>query len=123
MIFKNDQVLAFLDIYPISKGHALVLPITHVEYFSELPFELSQAVMIASVKVARAIKSATKCEGLNILLADGKVAGQEVPHVHMYIIPRYKDDGLRFVHSTKHPGQAHRAELDEIAVSMRQAME
>ncbi|CAE6455123.1 unnamed protein product [Rhizoctonia solani] len=84
-IYETDQVIAILDIQPIRRGHALVMPKTHVQKLSDLSPELAGAVGVAVSRVAGAI-----CRGLNITSLN-VVANQEyaqaVPHVHYHIVP------------------------------------
>ncbi len=95
-VYEDDEVLSFLDIAPIAKGHTLVIPKRHCEIFSELPPEDAAAVGRALAVVAPAVKAAVGAEGYNLLLAEGASAGQVVPHVHFHIIPRRGGDGLGF---------------------------
>ncbi|MBL7114636.1 MAG: HIT family protein [Kiritimatiellae bacterium] len=92
-ILENDDILAFLDIGPIVKGHTLVIPKQHVETIHEISTEQLNAVMIGVQQVAAALVKALGAEGVNITQANGAVAGQVVPHLHFHVIPRYADDG------------------------------
>jgi diadenosine tetraphosphate (Ap4A) HIT family hydrolase len=88
-----------MDIHPVNPGHVLVVPLTHVALISELD-EISVGHMFqVAQKVEVALRSSgIKCEGINLFLADGRTAGQEVMHVHLHVIPRFHGDGhhLRF---------------------------
>ena len=92
-IYEDDDILAFLDIGPIIKGHTLVIPKKHVETIHEISEEQLTAVMCGVQKVAAAQVKALGAEGVNITQANGSVAGQVVPHLHFHVIPRYADDG------------------------------
>lgn len=95
-IVEDDQVLAFLDVGPLSRGHALVIPKAHYEMLDGLPEELAGACMMTAARVSRAVMAATGSDAWNILQNNGATAGQVVPHVHFHIIPRSDDDGLGF---------------------------
>jgi len=111
--FEDTVVAAFLDIAPINPGHTLVVPRRHVEAFTDLtPVEL-QHVMSAGQRVAIALKAVfPECEGITFSVAEGEVAGQEVPHTHVHVIPRHKDDGFGW---RRYGQPADRAKLDAIA--------
>jgi len=94
-IFENDQVYAFLDIYPATNGHVLVIPKRHCSRFSELTDDEVAELAIISKKVLNAIlNSEILSQGANIAMSQEKVAGQEVFHFHWHIIPRYDKDFL-----------------------------
>jgi histidine triad (HIT) family protein len=95
-VFENAHVLAFLDIRPLAEGHTLVLPKRTVPRLADLTPEEAAELGRQLVAIARKIVAATGAEGLNILLNDGQVAGQEVPHVHFHIIPRRANDSLGY---------------------------
>jgi diadenosine tetraphosphate (Ap4A) HIT family hydrolase len=120
-VFENDLVYAFLDIHPINPGHTIVIPRRHVVAFTDLNAqEVAQLALVAQ-RVARALKtSVPHCEGVSLSLADGEVAGQEVPHTHLHVIPRIKGDGFgwrRFGHIQQRP------ELDAMAARIRRALD
>ena len=94
MIYEDQDVVSFLDILPANLGHALVLPRAHYESVSEVPGREMEKLARAIQKVAGAIKAAYNLEGLNLLLNEGKVAGQLIPHLHVHVIPRYANDGV-----------------------------
>ena len=95
-VFENEHVLAFLDITPLSPGHTLVVPKRQVASMEDLPEADAAALAAALVRLAPRVRDATEAEGYNVLLNDGKAAGQEVPHVHFHIIPRRAGDGLGY---------------------------
>lgn len=95
-VFENAQVFAFLDIHPLADGHALVMPKRAVARLEDLTAEEAADLGQQLVALARRIVAATGAAGYNILLNNGTVAGQEVPHVHFHIIPRRAGDGLGY---------------------------
>ena len=92
-IFEDETVLAFMDIGPVVKGHALVIPKVHCDPITNTPPELLQTLIVAVQKVAAAQIDGLGADGVNVSQANGKVAGQEVPHIHFHVIPRFTDDG------------------------------
>ena len=94
-VYENKNVLAFLDIYPVNKGHVLIIPKKHYETLTDIPDELLADVMKATKKVAKAVMKAMKTDGFNVGMNNYKAAGQLVPHAHFHIIPRFNEDGLK----------------------------
>lgn len=94
IVYEDDTSIAFLDIAPCTEGHTVVIPKKHYENFTDMN-EKDAGNLFASVKkIASAVEKATGADGSNIGLNNGKAAGQEVPHVHIHIIPRKDgDDG------------------------------
>lgn len=94
-IYEDDNFVAFLDISPVSKGHAIVIPKTHSPHILETE-EAVLAEIIKKVKIiAEAIQRATDADGFNISVNTGVAAGQTVFHLHFHIIPRFASDGLK----------------------------
>jgi histidine triad (HIT) family protein len=88
-VYEDDLTLAFMDMYPATDGHALVVPKTHfADVFAlEPPYE--EAIWHATVLVARAAREAFSPPGLTIRQANGREGDQHVFHVHLHVIPRY----------------------------------
>ncbi|MFQ5804962.1 MAG: HIT family protein [Phycisphaerae bacterium] len=95
-VFENDHMLALLDITPLSEGHTLVVPKRQVERLEDLPPDEVAEIARHLGAIARRVLAVTGAEGYNVLQNNGKVAGQEVPHVHFHIIPRRAGDGLGY---------------------------
>jgi|TARA_Y100000031_G_scaffold156076_2_gene209169 histidine triad (HIT) family protein len=95
-VFEGSKFIAFLDISPANKGHALIIPKEHYVSLEEMPDEDGKEFGELQVKVAKAVMKATNAEGFNLLLNDGKTAGQEVMHAHMHIQPRFSDDDFHY---------------------------
>lgn len=93
-IFEDDQVLAFLDIMPLSRGHTLVIPKERKAFLHELSPASGAALGSALVQVSQAVLRATGAESYNVLQNNGAPAHQAVFHVHFHIIPRMGDAGL-----------------------------
>lgn len=89
VLLESDTYLCFLDKYPVTEGHALVVPKTHVQYLNEVDGNaLYKFLERAITKVRRRYEP----DGMNIGLNDGPAAGQTIPHLHWHIIPRYEGD-------------------------------
>ena len=86
-VYEDENVLAFLDTNPVSKGHTLVVPKEHVENIHQA--DGMNYMWDAIVEVSNAVKNAFGAEGINIDQNNGELAGQEVFHLHFHITPRY----------------------------------
>jgi histidine triad (HIT) family protein len=93
-IYEDDKTIAFLDKYPLTKGHTLVATKKHYENLLDAPEEDLKALIVTVKKVAKAVCKTMKCDGFNIGQNNGAVAGQIVFHLHFHIVPRFKNDGL-----------------------------
>lgn len=92
-IFEDEHTLAFMDIRPVVKGHALVIPKIHCESLRDAPPEALSRTILTAQKVARAQLNGLSAEGVNIFHATGAAAGQVVPHLHLHVVPRFTTDG------------------------------
>lgn len=104
-VYEDDQYIAFLDINPISWGHTLVIPREHYQDFVSAPSEILAGMVKIARKVAPAIIKAMGAPAFNIGVNNGRAAGQAVDHVHLHIIPRFGDDGLKNWHSRNRYGE------------------
>ncbi|MDD5163798.1 MAG: HIT family protein [Candidatus ainarchaeum sp.] len=95
-IFESNSVIAFLDIAPAARGHALVIPKKHFETISDVPERDLREMIVAVKNVASAVVDAAEADGFNIIQSNKQVAGQVIPHVHFHIIPRKEGDDLSF---------------------------
>lgn len=111
-ISESPQAYAFMDIYPIARGHTLIVPRRHHETIMDMPPEEAAAVFALAARVAPALKAAVGCDGLSILQNNGRSAGQVVRHVHVHLIPRSGGDGLSWPSPS---GKADLAELKKLA--------
>ncbi len=95
-IYEDDLVFAFLDIAPINFGHTLVIPKEHHVSPSTLPETVAGRMFRIGARIGVAMKRKLDCEGFNLHLADGAVAGQVVMHAHLHVIPRGVEDGFHW---------------------------
>ncbi len=118
-VYEDPEVLAFMDIGPIVKGHVLVIPKAHVDPLTAAPPALLGRIMSVVQQVAAAQQKGLKADGINLHQSNGACAGQVVPHLHFHVIPRFNNDGHRW------NWQAHRytdpGEMQERAAAIRSA--
>ncbi len=95
-VYEDDDILAFMDIGPIIKGHTLVIPKAHSNRVTDTSAEVLQKIIVVVQKVARAQIAGLGADGVNVTQANGSVAGQVVPHIHFHVIPRFEGDGHRW---------------------------
>mgnify|MGYP001417493374 CR=1 FL=1 len=116
MIYEDKDLLAFMDIQPVNKGHILIISRQHKELITELDDSILSRMFVLAKNIDKAIReSGIKAEGMNLFLADGKAAGQEVLHVHLHIIPRFNNDGFGFIFPEGYEKRPQRNELDIIS--------
>jgi len=116
-VLDEESVVAFMDINPSSKGHLLVVPKNHAENIFEISESDLAALIIAVKRCAKAAKEALKAEGITILQLNGKASDQIVPHLHIHIIPRWKNDGLPISSWEMKPGDME--EINTIAQEIK----
>jgi histidine triad (HIT) family protein len=95
IVDEDERTIAFMDIAPATRGHALVIPRAHSSDLLGIPPEDLSAVAIAAQRLARSAKERLGAEGINLLNSCGRSAWQTVFHFHVHVIPRYKDDPLK----------------------------
>ena len=122
VVFDDRHVIAFMDLRAFQPGHTLVIPRAHVSDISALEDGgTARALMLAVARVSRAVRSAFAGQGISVWSSNGEAAGQEVPHLHLHVVPRYEGDGLLRVYPSR-PDHPPRADLDEHARRIRDAM-
>ena len=121
-VYQDDTVVAFLDIQPITQGHVLVVPREHATLMSNV----NETVAMRSFRVARMLSSVVRgtlgATGVNLFVADGESAFQDVPHFHVHVIPRYPNDGFGLTFPDRYAQPPSRAELEAIADAIRAAV-
>jgi histidine triad (HIT) family protein len=121
-VCESELTVAFLDINPINPGHTLVVPRRHVVSFTDLSPEELWSMSVTGRRVALAQKVSLKYEGVTLSLADGEAAGQEVPHVHLHVIPRRSGDGFGWKGPSTHRSIEDREGLKKMAARLRAAL-
>ena len=123
VVYADGKVLAFMDIQPVNPGHVLIIPKVHASGLSDLDEETGVHLFKVGMRIAGAVKrSGVKCEGVNLLLSDGRAAFQEIFHVHLHVIPRFEGDNLRISFERKYSLRPERSELDRIAARIRNGL-
>ncbi len=98
LVYEDERALAFMDIQPVVRGHLLVVPRAHAVSLAELDPEDGAHLFVLAQRAAAALRASDlRCEGVNLFLADGEAAGQDVFHVHLHVLPRYAGDGFGLV--------------------------
>ena len=121
-VYEDELTAAFLDIRPITKGHAVVVPRRHRLRLEDVDEREGVAMWNAAQKIAKAAQKALHASGANLLLADGKSAGQEVAHLHLHVIPRYRLDELVFNAQAWALAAPEREELMDTASALAAAL-
>jgi histidine triad (HIT) family protein len=121
--YEDDVVLGLMTIEPVTTGHApMIIPKQHAAYLSDLDEATGRHLWTVTQRTAAALReSGVKCEGINLFLADGEAAFQEVFHVHLHVFPRYKGDSFKLVADwgIRPPREA----LDQVAQQIKGAYE
>lgn len=113
-IAEDDRYLAFLDVFPTTKGHTLVIPKQQIDYLFDLDDALYLGLMAFAKKVAAAVEKAVPCKRIGVA-----VVGLEVPHAHVHLIPLNKMADMNFANKQKFSKE----EFEEIAEKIRQVYE
>jgi len=95
IVQEDERTVAFMDINPATRGHALVVPRAHARDLLEIGREDLDAVLVAAQRLAGRAKEALGADGINLLNSCGEAAWQTVFHFHIHVIPRYRDDPLQ----------------------------
>ena len=114
-IYEDDDFRVILDMGPAAKGHALVMPKEHYADLFEIPEDLAMKAMRVGKLMAAKEKAALSADGFNLVQNNGETAGQTVPHFHLHLIPRYREDGQTIGWK---PGQPSAEELDQTAAQI-----
>lgn len=107
-VYEDSKILAFLDINPVNYGHVLVIPKEHYQMMVDTPDELIAYIFTKARELMKAIKTAVKADFVVV-----SVVGVDVPHFHIHLVPRFKDDGLAGFGPTKKYGENEIAEYAE----------
>jgi len=118
ILVETDSCLGFLDAFPLAKGHALVIPKNHYEKIQNMPKELNIELFTMVHELIPKIDSLTG--STLVAIHNGKESGQEIPHVHVHLIPRSKTDSAGAVHSMfKNDIKLTDVELSELCQNLK----
>jgi len=122
-VYRDECVAAFMDIQPINAGHILIVPVAHAATLAEVADADGSAMFSVARRLTGAVKaSGIRCEGVNLFLADGEAAGQEVAHVHLHLFPRFAGDGFGLKFPERYTRKPSRRALEEDAEAIRAAL-
>lgn len=104
-LYEDGSFRVILDLGPVTKGHALIIPKDHYADLYELPEETAAGVMRLAKREMTVMTEKLNCDGFNLMQNNKEAAGQTVPHFHMHLIPRYRDDGQTLAMKPQSPTQ------------------
>lgn len=119
-VYQDDAIVAFMDIQPVNAGHLLVVPRAHHELmldYDEVTLTRTWQVVHRASGALR--RSGAPCDGVNLLVADGEAAFQDVPHFHVHVIPRTHGDGFGLTFPPGYENLPSRSRLDAWAAAIR----
>ena len=98
-VFENENVLAFLDINPATKGHTLIIPKKHYKGLLDCPNEVFSELVDVAQRLGSHYKDVLGCDGFNLVQSTGEAAEQEIEYIHLHLIPRYHEGEFKIWHS------------------------
>jgi histidine triad (HIT) family protein len=117
VVYEDDGIVAFMDLQPVTPGHLLVVPRVHAVGLEDLSEGDGVRMWTVAHRLAGALRrSGLRCEGINLFLADGEAAFQEIFHVHLHVFPRFTGDSFRIDADWR---ARDRSELDKVAAAVR----
>ena len=119
IVFENEAVVSFLDIGPLAVGHLLLIPRAHHAGLTDLPPDAAAELAREVPRLSRALLEVTGAPAFNLLVNQGREAGQEVPHLHLHLIPRVAGDGLGYRWT---PGSYRDDQAQQLAEAYRSAL-
>ena len=123
LVYQDEHCTTLMDIQPVNPGHVLVIPNRHAAFLADLDENIGAHMFRVAQRLARGLRaSGVRCEGVNLFLADGQAAMQEVFHVHLHVFPRYEGDGFGLKFGPAYFDRPSRAELDAIALQIKNAL-
>jgi histidine triad (HIT) family protein len=124
VVYRDEDCIAFMDLRPVTAGHLLVVPIEHATHLADLDPTEGQVLFALAQRLTAAIRrTSLKPDGVNLYLADGEAAGQEIFHVHLHVIPRYRGDGFGLRLPAGYGPHADRERLNRDAATITQALQ
>jgi len=121
VVYDSAEVLAFMDLDPVTPGHMLVIPKQHRPWLADLTEDVAAEMFATTRALAAALRrSSVRCDGVNLFYADGEAAFQEVFHSHLHVFPRFADDGFEI--KARWGSGPSRERLDAEAAEIRAAL-
>jgi len=122
IVYEDENVVAFLDIKPVSEGHTLVVPKRHFVTLNDCEEEVAKHLVVVLKRLNISVSKAVHCDGVLNAVMNGEFAGQEVFHLHFHIIPRFKNDGFGFRFPESYEIKKEREIFDEVASRIRKCV-
>lgn len=120
-VHQDDAIVAFMDIQPITQGHLLVAPREHFVMMKDVPDQTAMRAFRVARMLGVTSEATLGAGGVNLFVADGEVAFQDVPHFHIHVIPRYPQDGFGLTFPESYSTPPSRAQLHAIAAALHAA--
>jgi len=111
-VYQSKEVFAIMSLDQPNPYKVLVVPRSHIENIYDLSAEYAAHIFQATVKIARAVRQASGCEGLNLVQSNGRAGQQDVFHFHLHLVPRFYNDAVILSWQST---QAERSELNRMA--------
>ncbi|ELY85001.1 HIT family protein [Natrinema altunense] len=99
IVYEDETTVAFLDANPLAPGHTLVIPRDEYERLNDVPDDVAAALYDTVHRLVPAVEESVDADATTVAFNNGKAAGQEVPHVHCHIVPRFEGDGGGPIHA------------------------
>jgi histidine triad (HIT) family protein len=119
-VYEDETTYAFLDANPLAPGHTLVIPKEPYERINDMPADVAADVFGVIGEIVPAVEAAVDAPASTIAANNGEEAGQEVPHVHWHIVPRFEDDGAGPIHALFDGADLSDEEMASVAASIRE---
>jgi histidine triad (HIT) family protein len=113
-VYEDDLVFAFMDAGQVNDGHVLVASKKPYETILDVDEETTQRLFLIAKRIAHVVQDVFKAEGITLLQANKDTGWQSVPHIHVHVLPRYKNDGVELVWPRKEPGIERLKELAKL---------
>ncbi|SFC17066.1 histidine triad (HIT) family protein [Halobiforma haloterrestris] len=119
VVYEDENTLAFLDANPLAPGHTLVIPKDEYERLDDVPEDVAEDLYATIHRMVPAVEEAVDADATTVAFNNGEAAGQEVPHVHCHIVPRFEGDGGGPIHAVAGDRpDLEDDELDDIAADI-----
>ncbi|MFB1065601.1 HIT family protein [Natrinema sp. H-ect4] len=116
IVYEDETTIAFLDANPLAPGHTLVIPKDEYERLNDVPEDIATDLYATIHRMVPAVEEAVDADATTVAFNNGEESGQEVPHVHCHIVPRFEGDGGGPIHAMfGGPADLEDDELDDIA--------
>ncbi|MFT4921850.1 MAG: histidine triad (HIT) family protein [Haloarculaceae archaeon] len=119
-VYEDETARAFLDVNPLARGHTVVIPTDHYERVGDMPADVAGGFFQAINEITPAIEAAVDAPATTVAINNGTVAGQEVPHVHCHVVPRFEGDGAGAIHAMFRGADVSDDEMSDLVADIRE---